>query len=145
MFRFTSTIIRELQPAGLPKLQYWLRYTSCCWSIQYNGRIFRSVCSKGTHVKIHTNKLKWDQNMEKLIHKKQEVGLTLLCMCIMHCAEWNCIRVCVVGHVRYGLAQIVGLCQSAQQSICYACDTSSRFLCIYFFIFWSHFNVIHIF
>jgi len=145
LLQHVSVYINHHQGAtacALPKLQYWLQYTSR-WSIQYYGRIFCSVCSKGTHVKIYMNKLKWDQNIEKWIHKKREVGLTLLCVCIMHCAEWNCIRVCIVGHVRYGQARIVGLCQwpAAQQSICYACDISSHFLCIHFSIFWSHFNL----
>jgi hypothetical protein len=117
----------------LPKLQYWLQYTSRRWRIQYYGHIFFQSAIKGLVLK-YMNKLKWDQNIEKLIHKKREVGLTLLCGCIMHCAERSFIRVRVVGHVRYRQARIVGLCHwlAAQLSICYACDTFSLF---YVFIF----------
>jgi len=60
---------------ALPKLQYWLQYTSPCWSIQYYGCTFRSVCNKGTRVKIQGDSKRWTQlNSKRRLNTRQTVG-----------------------------------------------------------------------
>ena len=101
---------------------------------------FLQFAIKGPGVKIY-EKLKWDQNIEKWLHKNEKLDLPC-CACVlcMHARMYSSLP---VSHVTYNAyPNTVSFCTvhnthtHTQQG-----KSNFSFLCIHFSTFWSHFNL----